>query len=123
MVVMAQEYGADVRLVALMQYLRVLFVVGAAALVVRYALGNEAQEMTQDIVWFPSLTLNFPFTLLLTAVACWLGMRLRIPLRGHAAADAAWRPGPGRRLADAGAAGVAAGDGLCGAGLDGGAPV
>ena len=55
-----------------------LFVVGAAALVVRYALGNEAQEMTQDIVWFPSLTLNFPFTLLLTAVACWLGMRLRI---------------------------------------------
>lgn len=66
MVVMAQEYGADVRLVALMQYLRVLFVVGAAALVVRYALGNEAQEMTQDIVWFPSLTLNFPFTLLLT---------------------------------------------------------
>ncbi|MED5999062.1 AbrB family transcriptional regulator [Klebsiella pneumoniae] len=49
------------------------------ALVVRYALGNEAQEMTQDIVWFPSLTLNFPFTLLLTAVACWLGMRLRIP--------------------------------------------
>ena len=49
MVVMAQEYGADVRLVALMQYLRVLFVVGAAALVVRYAL------------------------------ACWLGMRLRIP--------------------------------------------
>ncbi len=42
-----------------MQYLRVLFVVGAAALVVRYALGNEAQEMTQDIVWFPSLTLNF----------------------------------------------------------------
>ena len=79
MVVMAQEYGADVRLVALMQYLRVLFVVGAAALVVRYALGNEAQEMTQDIVWFPALTLNFPFTLLLTAVACWLGMRLRIP--------------------------------------------
>lgn len=66
-------------LLALMQYLRVLFVVGAAALVVRYALGNEAQEMTQDIVWFPSLTLNFPFTLLLTAVACWLGMRLRIP--------------------------------------------
>ncbi len=28
MVVMAQEYGADVRLVALMQYLRVLFVAG-----------------------------------------------------------------------------------------------
>ena len=42
MVVMAQEYGADVRLVALMQYLRVLFVAGAAALVVRFALGGDA---------------------------------------------------------------------------------
>ncbi|WP_410216191.1 AbrB family transcriptional regulator [Klebsiella quasipneumoniae] len=79
MVVMAQEYGADVRLVALMQYLRVLFVVGAAALVVRYALGNEAQAMSQAIVWFAPLTLNFPITLLLTAAACWLGVRLRIP--------------------------------------------
>lgn len=89
------------RLVALMQYLRVLFVAGAAALVVRYALGNEAQEMTQDIVWFPSLTLNF-LTLLLTALACWLGMRLRI-LR-HVA-DAARRTRAGQRLGDAGAAG------------------
>lgn len=79
MVVMAQEYGADVRLVALMQYLRVLFVVGAAALVVRYALGNEAQTMSQAIVWFPPLTLHFPLTLLLTAAGCWLGVRLRIP--------------------------------------------
>ncbi len=30
-----------------MQYLRVLFVVGAAALVVRYAPGNEAQAMSR----------------------------------------------------------------------------
>ncbi|HCT3748901.1 TPA: AbrB family transcriptional regulator [Klebsiella aerogenes] len=79
MVVMAQEYGADVRLVALMQYLRVLFVVGAAVMVVRLALGGEAQEMTQHIVWFPPLTFNLPLTLLLTAVAGWLGLRLRIP--------------------------------------------
>lgn len=79
MVVMAQEYGADVRLVALMQYLRVLFVVGAAVMVVRLALGGEAQEMTQQIVWFPPLTFNLPLTLLLTAVAGWLGLRLRIP--------------------------------------------
>ncbi|PMC11682.1 AbrB family transcriptional regulator, partial [Klebsiella aerogenes] len=79
MVVMAQEYGADVRLVALMQYLRVLFVVGAAVMVVRFALGGEAQEMTQQIIWFPPLTFNLPLTLLLTAVAGWLGLRLRIP--------------------------------------------
>lgn len=79
LLVMAQEYGADVRLVALMQYLRVLFVVGAAVMVVRFALGGEAQEMTQQIVWFPPLTFNLPLTLLLTAVAGWLGLRLRIP--------------------------------------------
>jgi uncharacterized membrane protein AbrB (regulator of aidB expression) len=114
MVVMAQEYGADVRLVALMQYLRVLFVVGAAALVVRYALGGEAQEMTQQIVWFPPLT-HFPFTLLLTAVACWLGLRLRFP--SGAMLFRCWRARWCReRAGDAGAAGVAAGDGLCGLG-------
>lgn len=33
MVAMAQDYGADIRLVAFMQYLRVLFVAGAAVLV------------------------------------------------------------------------------------------
>ena len=35
--------------------------------------------MTQQIVWFPPLTFNLPLTLLLTAVAGWLGLRLRIP--------------------------------------------
>jgi membrane AbrB-like protein len=79
MVVMAQDYGADVRLVALMQYLRVLFVAGTAALVVRFALGGDAQAMTQQIVWFPPLTWQLPWTLLLTMVAGWLGLRMRFP--------------------------------------------
>ncbi|WP_224251651.1 AbrB family transcriptional regulator [Klebsiella grimontii] len=79
MVIMAQEYGADVRLVALMQYLRVLFVAGAAALVVRVALGGEAQEMIQQVAWFPPVSWQLPLTLLLTAVAGWLGLRLRFP--------------------------------------------
>lgn len=79
MVVMAQEYGADVRLVALMQYLRVLFVAGAAALVVRFALGGDAQALTQQFVWFPPLTWQLPWTLLLTMVAGWLGLRMRFP--------------------------------------------
>lgn len=35
--------------------------------------------MTQGIVWFPSLILNFSLTLLPTALACWLGMRLCTP--------------------------------------------
>jgi membrane AbrB-like protein len=79
MVVMAQDYGADVRLVALMQYLRVLFVAGAAALVVRFAPGGEAQEMNQQIVWFPAISGQLPLTLLLTAAAGWLGLRMRFP--------------------------------------------
>jgi uncharacterized membrane protein AbrB (regulator of aidB expression) len=63
----------------LMQYLRVLFVAGAAALVVRFALGGDAQAMTQQIVWFPPLTWQLPWTLLLTMVAGWLGLRMRFP--------------------------------------------
>ena len=52
-----------------MQYLRVLFVAGAAALVVRVALGGEAQEMTQQVAWFPPISRQLPLTLLLTAAA------------------------------------------------------
>lgn len=43
MVAMAQDYGADIRLVAFMQYLRVLFVAGAAVLVTRLILGDSGQ--------------------------------------------------------------------------------
>ena len=41
MVAMAGDFGADVRLVAFMQYLRVLFVASAAALVARIGLGER----------------------------------------------------------------------------------
>lgn len=33
---------------------------------VRFALGGDAQAMTQQIVWFPPLTWQLPWTLLLT---------------------------------------------------------
>ena len=45
MVAMAGDFGADVRLVAFMQYLRVLFVASAAALVARIGLGDEAHSV------------------------------------------------------------------------------
>lgn len=79
MVAMSEDYGADVRLVAFMQYMRVLFVAGSAVLVVRIAMGNDAQAMTQEIVWFPPLGWDFASTLLLAAAAGWLGRRLRFP--------------------------------------------
>lgn len=79
MVAMAQDYGADIRLVAFMQYLRVLFVAGAAVLVTRIALGDGAEAVSQQIDWFPPLSLNLLTTLLLAAVAGIAGRVLRIP--------------------------------------------
>ncbi|EMM6761696.1 AbrB family transcriptional regulator [Pluralibacter gergoviae] len=79
MVAMAEDYGADVRLVAFMQYLRVLFVAGSAALVVGFTLGGGTQSAAAHIVWFPSLNGNFALTLLLIAAAGALGKVSRFP--------------------------------------------
>lgn len=80
MVAMARDYGADIRLVAFMQYLRVLLVVGAAALVTRLVMGDRAQAVTEQIIWFPPLSGNLFSTLMLAAVAGTTGRLLRIPL-------------------------------------------
>lgn len=63
MVAMAQDYGADIRLVAFMQYLRVLFVAGAAVLVTRMMLGDNAEAVNQHIVWFPPVSINLLLTI------------------------------------------------------------
>lgn len=79
MVAMAQDYGADIRLVAFMQYLRVLFVAGAAVLVTRLILGDSAAAVSQQLVWFPPLSGNLLTTLLLAIVAGIAGRLMRIP--------------------------------------------
>ncbi len=79
MVAMAQDYGADVRLVAFMQYLRVLFVAGAAALVVRFTLDEPASGAVQQVVWFPSPDISLLWTILFTALAGVLGKISRFP--------------------------------------------
>lgn len=79
MVAMAGDFGADVRLVAFMQYLRVLLVATAAAAVTRIGLGDEAARQTAALVWFPALDWRFFATLLLAGVGSWLGKALRIP--------------------------------------------
>jgi hypothetical protein len=79
MVAMAGDFGADVRLVAFMQYLRVLFVATAAAMVARIGLGDEAGHGNVALEWFPSLDWRFPATLGVAIVGAWLGPRLRIP--------------------------------------------
>jgi membrane AbrB-like protein len=79
MVAMAGDFGADVRLVAFMQYLRVLFVATAAAMVARIGLGDEVGHGSAALEWFPSLDWRFPATLGVAIVGAWLGPRLRIP--------------------------------------------
>ncbi|WP_307233404.1 AbrB family transcriptional regulator [Pararhizobium capsulatum] len=78
MLVMADAYGADVRLVAFMQYLRVVFVAAAASLVARYWAGIDGAAPA--IVWFgPIDPIAFAETLALAAIAGFLGNTLRIP--------------------------------------------
>ncbi|MFC0226046.1 AbrB family transcriptional regulator [Serratia aquatilis] len=79
MVAMAGDFGADVRLVAFMQYLRVLFVATAAAMVARIGLGSEAMQGHAALEWFPSLDWRFLGTLCVAFGGAWLGPRLRIP--------------------------------------------
>ena len=54
MTFMAESYGADIRLVALMQYLRVFLVAGIAALVARM-FGVSSTYGAAAIVWFPEV--------------------------------------------------------------------
>jgi len=83
MVAMAADYGADARLVALMQYLRVLVVVLSASIVARYILGAGhtaplnalAPAIGSDSFLWPQLLI----TLGLAVVGGALGVWLRIP--------------------------------------------
>lgn len=79
MVLMAGAFGADQRLVAFMQYMRVIFVSVAAALVARLWVDTSGVELPA-IVWFPKIE-PVPFgTMIAIAVAGALaGKFLRLP--------------------------------------------
>ncbi len=78
MLVMSDAYGADTRLVAFMQYLRVVFVAAAASLVARYWAGIDGTGPA--IVWFgPIDPISFGETLAVAAIAGFLGKKLRVP--------------------------------------------
>ncbi|AGA64554.1 Putative transport protein [Liberibacter crescens BT-1] len=79
MVLMSGDFGADMRLVAFMQYLRVLFVVTMAAVVVRIVLGNHDKVYLNTISWFPPLDHRFVATLVVAIMGMYLGRRFRIP--------------------------------------------
>ncbi|HVW93304.1 MAG TPA: AbrB family transcriptional regulator, partial [Devosia sp.] len=78
MMLMAGEFGADMQLVAFMQYLRVVFVALAATLMARFWIG--AGSMSQAIIWFPPIDpAGFVETLALAGIGGFLGVRFRVP--------------------------------------------
>ena len=79
MTLMAEAYGADPRLVAIMQYLRVLMVAAVAAAVARIFGLTPAQHAT-EIVWFPPIAwLPFIETVALAVLGPLIARRLNIP--------------------------------------------
>jgi membrane AbrB-like protein len=79
MTIMAESYGADIRLVALMQYLRVVMVAGVAALVAKL-FGVSVAHGNPEVVWFPKLDwLALGETLALAFIGPQIARLLRIP--------------------------------------------
>jgi uncharacterized protein len=78
MVLMSDAYGADMRLVAFMQYLRVVFVATLASVVA--ALWTAGAGGAPAVVWFPPVDWPaFGETLAVIACGAVLAQRLRIP--------------------------------------------
>lgn len=79
MVLMAEAYGADVRLVAFMQYLRVAVVTAVAALVA-HLWTSQATPMATEVHWFAVIDAgDLGWTLLLAFAVSSIAGRLRIP--------------------------------------------
>jgi membrane AbrB-like protein len=79
MMVMAGAFGSDARLVAFMQYLRVVMVAGVASLVARLWVGASGAPPARA-QWFPAMELgDFAITMLIAATGGVIGIVLRIP--------------------------------------------
>jgi membrane AbrB-like protein len=75
---MAGAFGADQRLVAFMQYYRVIMVTAFAALIARVWVGGAGSA--PDVVWFPPIAWPaFASTLGVAAAGLVLGKLLRLP--------------------------------------------
>ena len=79
MVLMADAYGADMRLVAFMQYLRALCVAVIASLVARFWIAAPA-VVPPAAAWFPAVAWgSFAATLAVVALGVFVAPRLRVP--------------------------------------------
>jgi uncharacterized protein len=82
MMLMSEAYGADVRLVAFMQYLRSVLVAITAALMARLWLGLDASLAKPVEYLAPVDWPHFAATIALTLVAGWIGRRTALPSGG-----------------------------------------
>lgn len=80
MTIMSESYGADMRLVAFMQYLRIVLVAAAAALVARLFGVNPEHHVASEMVWFPPVDwLAFGQTLAVAVIGPIIAQRFNIP--------------------------------------------
>ncbi|MDR3441109.1 AbrB family transcriptional regulator [Telmatospirillum sp.] len=82
MVVMAEEFGADPRLVGFMQYLRVVIVVMSASLAGRLLLGHDVPQTSGPALFEAAPLLPLAETLAIALVGAMAGRFLRIPAGG-----------------------------------------
>ncbi len=78
MVLMAEEFGADARLVAFMQYLRVIVVASAASIIARFWIDTSGATAI-PITWFPPLQWATAETVLLALGGIVIARLARIP--------------------------------------------
>jgi membrane AbrB-like protein len=79
MVVMAEAYGADAQLVALMQYLRVVVVAAVASIVARLWGVNVSHAAAQANAWFPPVAwIPLAETIALAVLGAVIGNLLRL---------------------------------------------
>jgi hypothetical protein len=81
MAFMAEAFGADIRLVAFMQYTRVIFVATIASIIAQVVAAHGGGAPARD--WFPSVpTLPFAETLVLAIGGAFIGVKLKLPAGG-----------------------------------------
>ena len=80
MMVMADAYGADARLVAFMQYVRIVIVAVIASVIARFWIHVPTAVAAEHAVWFPAIHgIPFAETLALVLASVMLGPVSRIP--------------------------------------------
>lgn len=79
MVLMAEDFGADSRMVAFMQYTRVLAVTFVSALVARVVLGPAVEDTAGVPLWAGSSAVGLAMTTALVAGGLFLAPRVHLP--------------------------------------------